>query len=643
MFNIGRTWTEFPSDCTTIPQLLECLRTGDCHPGGEAGSSIKLAHNFFGVAVRYIGSNLATRPQSKSTAASNQMLQMLVGGGRRLRNRDLLKMVVADKLKTVGRRIARPFSPAARPQGGTALLRDLFDKSIRSRIGEHPTLTAALRDGRAPLSEHEAMFALMGALNRDVTRGIFESVSKGLGRGELAPIFDSLSAVAAQQFLMLPYYFSLFHQNREREHLPRITGFGNNLNKQNLRVALFTDCFACEADAARFSRSMGAQAAQRGLHLTVHTCDAEPSAQPWVKNFQPLASCPLPLFPAATLNVPPVAEVLEWADRQQFDVIHVDTFGPMGLMGWLAAKMLRIPLVWAFHLDLPALAKAATGDYRLTSSLVGATSWFYQQADTMLAVSHASEARLAKLGVDADRIRTVPAEFDASAFDPDLRDVNYWALAGVREPHRILYRGPVTIERNLPMLCQAFQKLSKLRNDVALVVIGEGAYLETMREKMAGLPVYFNPSRESAANPLMQRAIEYASSDLFVYPSAIDTSARSVIEAQASGLPVLVSDQTASVEMMDNGVSGLALPPDKPEVWAQTIDQLLGDEARRQWMGRTAPHRITRFARPRALDMLFDEYLRVSLARRERAAVAPDIAATSGERVAQTHVEVATP
>jgi len=53
------------------------------------------------------------------------------------------------------------------------------------------------------------------------------------------------------------------------------------------------------------------------------------------------------------LTIPPLAEILEWADRQQLDAIHVHTPGPMGLCGWLVAKMLRVPVLGTYHTDFP--------------------------------------------------------------------------------------------------------------------------------------------------------------------------------------------------------------------------------------------------------------------------------------------------
>jgi uncharacterized membrane protein len=65
------------------------------------------------------------------------------------------------------------------------------------------------------------------------------------------------------------------------------------------------------------------------------------------------------------LNLPPVLEVLDWADRQQFDVVHVSTPGPMGLCGWLVAKMLRVPLMCTYHTDFPAYVDKLARDHRV--------------------------------------------------------------------------------------------------------------------------------------------------------------------------------------------------------------------------------------------------------------------------------------
>ena len=473
----------------------------------------------------------------------------------------------------------------------------------------------------------------MGALNRDVTQGIFAAVADGVQRGDLAPIFDAISAIAGQQLLMFPYYFALFHQNRERQHFPRITGYGADRGASALRAGIFTDATDSGGELQQFTRSIAATAHRRGLSVCVHTCGAGASPEePWRKDFVPMASAP---FAGQQFSIPPITEVLEWADRQQFDVIHAETFGPMGLLGWLVAKMLRVPFVAAFQVDLPGVVRAATGDFRLGLSATSATSWFYQQADIVVTRSRASQALLHSLGVDATKTTVTPAEFDPSVFQPTPQDSNYWKQRGVREARTLLYAGPVAIEQNLALLADAFERLCAIRNDVALIIVGDGPYLATLKARLKNRSAYFNPAPVAGAPGAVSRAADYAATDLLVFPSAIECAAQSVIEAQACGLPVLVSDQGASREMMDDAVSGMVLSATKPREWAEAIDALLKDEARLGRMSRTAPQRMTRFARSRVFDTLWDQYAGAVTAQLERSgAVARSDAAISSRRAA---------
>ena len=630
LLNIGRTWTEFPGECESVERVLECLRDGRCQPGGEAGSSVKLAHNFIGVGARYFSEQMLSRQKGSAASATRRTISVLVGDGRKLRKREIVGIAFKRAARSVRSAVRRLTPRRSERRSGTNLFIDLLIASVGARISKTPPLVQALRDGRPALAEHAAMFGLITGVDRDVMCGIIESVAGALGRGQISAICEGLSAVAAHQALLLPYYFAMFHQNRERDHLGRITGFGRTTAAESLRIGVFTDSPYGDADASQFTRSIAANCSERGRSLIVHTCcEIPPSNIPGLKNFSPLTSIPLAVVPELRLALPPLLEILEWADRQQFDVIHIESIGPMGLAGWLAAKMLRTPIVFGYHVDLPELTRIATSDYRLTMAAEGLTRWFFSQADVVLTRSRAYESKLQKMGVEPRRIGMVPPEVDTVTFNPDKRDANFWAAAGVTEKYRVLYRGSVSTEKNLPMLADAFRQLCRLRGgadqrgkaDAALIIVGDGPYLEKMKTTLQGLPVYFNPPTARSADA----ASTYAASDLFVYPSRIETLAQAVIEAQACGVPVLVSAEGASPEMMDDRVSGMVLDGADAGAWAGAINSLLRDEPRRQRMARTAPHRIVRFARPRAADLFWEQQHRALVSRRSRV----DASATS--------------
>jgi glycosyltransferase involved in cell wall biosynthesis len=601
LFNIGRTWTEFPGDVKTVEQILECLRSARCRPGGEAGSSLKLAHNFFGVGIRYYGKRLTAKGQSDSL--HNMMLGTLIGQRRSLRRRDWVKAAIVSKARKFGRTLSSPFRAKPKPTGA-ALLLDLFLESCGRRFGENKALGEALRTGRAALGEHTAMFEFLSAVNRDIAKGIADSVTQSLDRKELTGVFDAV----AHQFLLGPYYFALFHQNRERQLLARITGHGAKVTSENMKLGVFTDTFDEVNGVGRFIQDMSRMAQQSGRTLVVHTSTENPSVVcPARKNFKPLLSRPMPFYADQPLTIPPLAEVLEWADRQQFDAIHVHTPGPMGLCGWLVAKMLRIPLLGTYHTDFPGYVHNLTGDFRVTTATIAYMKWFYGQTQMTLSRSREYRGKLRELGFTEEKLAMTLPGVDNEKFNPQARDTEVWNRHGVKETHKLFYAGRISVEKNLPFLADAFKRVCENRNDAALVIAGDGPYTAAMKKSLAGLPVYFLGMQNDQTLPGL-----YASSDLFVFPSETDTLGQVVIESQASGLPVLVSNQGGPQEVMDDGITGLVLPADNVDRWVDAICGLLNDDQKRQRMGRTAAQRMSRFSLGKTFEAFWGEHLRTA-------------------------------
>jgi glycosyltransferase involved in cell wall biosynthesis len=85
-----------------------------------------------------------------------------------------------------------------------------------------------------------------------------------------------------------------------------------------------------------------------------------------------------------------------------------------------------------------------------------------------------------------------------------------------------------------------------------------------------------------------QLATAYASADIFVFPSTTDTFGNVVIEAQASGLPVIVSDMGGPQELVENGVNGFVTKARDVEDLACAITLLVSDAKRRTKIGQKA-------------------------------------------------------
>jgi glycosyltransferase involved in cell wall biosynthesis len=84
----------------------------------------------------------------------------------------------------------------------------------------------------------------------------------------------------------------------------------------------------------------------------------------------------------------------------------------------------------------------------------------------------------------------------------------------------------------------------------------------------------------------------YASADVFVFPSTTDTFGNVVLEAQASGLPVIVSDVGGPKELVEDGTTGIVTKAHDAEDFARAIERISKDQKLRSRMGQEARQRV---------------------------------------------------
>ena len=114
--------------------------------------------------------------------------------------------------------------------------------------------------------------------------------------------------------------------------------------------------------------------------------------------------------------------------------------------------------------------------------------------------------------------------------------------------------------------------------DVELLLVGHGPYSEALAETLpdAIFTGYLRGKDLAAA---------YASADVFAFPSTTDTFGNVIIEAQASGVPVIVSDSGGPKELVENNRNGLITKSHDVEDLTRAIRELVADPERRKRMG----------------------------------------------------------
>jgi glycosyltransferase involved in cell wall biosynthesis len=196
-----------------------------------------------------------------------------------------------------------------------------------------------------------------------------------------------------------------------------------------------------------------------------------------------------------------------------------------------------------------------------------------------VAQCHASLDRAAlRRGIDTHRFNTV------------RRDRARLAYAhGIAEDRIVLvFAGRLEDGKGVMTLARAARLLLDRGFPVDVIFAGEG-------RRRADIAAHLGPRAHLlGAVPQEELAWLYASADLFVFPSAIEVSPNVVLEAKASGLPVVVAPEGGGRFVRESGVDGLVVHGTSDEAWADAIAHLVGDPARRSAISRAARQDIER-------------------------------------------------
>jgi glycosyltransferase involved in cell wall biosynthesis len=280
------------------------------------------------------------------------------------------------------------------------------------------------------------------------------------------------------------------------------------------------------------------------------------------------------------LGVPSALDLFDVIQRTGANIIHAATPGPLGVAGLLAARALDIPFVASYHTELADYALTLTGD-RLAADLARrAVGWFYSQAARVYIPTRTTGRGLMQQGADPSKLLIFGRGVDTDLFGPDRRSRSMRHRMGGRSATLLLYVGRLSREKGLDVLAAAVRLAAQASPDIELVLVGEGPYRADLAQMLDGTQHRF-------LGPLTGRelASAYASADIFCLPSRTETFGQVVLEAAASGLPVIVTDRGGAHESVIRDETGLVVAADDPSALADAINVLAADQDLRRRLG----------------------------------------------------------
>ena len=401
LLNVGRTWTSVAFDDPGAAEPREFLRrvmSGRSCVGGDAGRSDLLAHQLTAVGVRFYAETFHASASPRGRVIGAKLGRF---AGVHM-DRPGTARLAADALRR---------KALGESSEGLPIIEALRD-ALEPVLSKYPDLKACLdpeawSDEGPPIAQHARMAEFSDDLGAALGRAMASGAVQAIRDRDKVGLVDHLISYAIVQATRIPYIISLFHQNKERTMLERLehqaseSGAGPSVLERPMRVSLFTDTLGDVNGVCRFIQNVAERANATGRDLRVVTSTTLPTPS-WsnIFNFEPVYSTKMPKYEHLELVLPPLTRILRHIDEHQPDVIHISTPGPVGMIGFLAAKMLRVPVLGVYHTDFPAYIDRLFDDHGMTR----ATEWFmrafYEPFRAIFTRSQDYAESLANMGID---------------------------------------------------------------------------------------------------------------------------------------------------------------------------------------------------------------------------------------------------
>jgi glycosyltransferase involved in cell wall biosynthesis len=570
---IASAFTE-TSPADSARQFVEHVRAGNCSAHGQGGTPLALSHGFYNTVACFIQDHFHEKLGPSGTLLEQMFSRFMEG-------RDPTEFTLAEKASLAGQAVMSGKIFELLKPANVSLWKELSGYFAR------PEVKAKLAERLDSVSEPERRtFLMANMVAEQLTFRFFRKFVQQISSGNMVESMQALSAIAPILVILAPYIYGFHSQAPSRKWLRQIfkelTG-QIPVALQNRKRAWFTDTLDDVNGVATTIRKMTAAGAAAGKELTVVVSRNELQTDDVpIKNFKPIGEFELPEYELQKLSFPPILQMLDYIQREKFTEIIISTPGPVGLTGLLAAKMLNLQTSGIYHTDFPQYIRILTEDSFLESVAWGYMHWFYGQLDTVFVNSEEYRQSWIKRGFDPTKLKIFPRGLDTELFHPARRDPAFFEKFGAQNGEvRLLYVGRVSREKDLDLLATAYRRLRDEGLSIQLFVVGHGPYSE---EFSRSLPEAFFTGYLTGKD----LAAAYASADIFVFPSTTDTFGNVIIEAQASGVPVIVSDSGGPKELVTENETGLITKSHDVDDFVRAIRTLVVDRSLRERMGSRA-------------------------------------------------------
>jgi len=315
-----------------------------------------------------------------------------------------------------------------------------------------------------------------------------------------------------------------------------------------------------------------------------------------------LPSVALPRYPELRLALPRVSQVHRTTEGFRPNLIHCETEFTVGRMGQIAAARAGMPVVSSYHTNFGRYTEAY-GVPWLRRGMSAYLGRFHRRSRRVYTPSTASREEVKQLG--APEVEVWGRGVDTELFHPGRRSQALRAALGMGSGFTFLYVGRLAPEKRPGQILEAFRLASETlpRGVIHLIVAGTGPLESELRAAAApGVTFLGLLGRQS------QLPDVYANADAFLFASVTETLGLVVLEAMASGLPVIAPPAGGVRDHLVDGENGMACPEGDAGAMARAMIRLAENWALSRYLARGARRTAEGLSWNREMERLDQSY-----------------------------------
>lgn len=450
----------------------------------------------------------------------------------------------------------------------------------RARIYQHLNnlIMESSKNSRNPIEQRLAIvYARLADLSDEFMRSLVNSIKRDIAEGDLLGFASSSAASIPGIFLSMPFFSAVreMFSNRALLDVISMRFTPDHERTRSRRILWFTDTFTDLNGVSVTLEKVAdlARTADPGVRIVTALSEEEAGKTgenvvilPHIESFS------LPGYEKYTLRVPSVLKSLEMIAAFEPDEIYISTPGPVGLTGLLFARLIGARVTGFFHTDYSGQAASIVADETITDLIENFIRWVFSCCDEIRVPTAEYIDLLQRRGYPRDKLVMFKRGIDITEFAP--RDEPRQVLAGrfgLDSERLLVYTGRISREKNLDVALEAYRRVLRSFPGTGFVLAGDGPCMEELASKAGDLPgVRFLGRVPNKALPEL-----YTLADLFVFPSDTDTFGMSVLEAQACGLPAVVSSEGGPREIVIDGLTGFIATAGDVSDWSAKICRVL--------------------------------------------------------------------